>query len=84
MFAVIGGVLLGVGMLLGAFDVVRVSQATVTIIVGLGGLCLAAFLVLGEMEQGSAPGPLVEQEERGHARALGREDTPPERPAGRH
>jgi len=47
------------------------SQYVLMLIVGLGGACLAAFLVIAEAARwgGAVPGSLVEQEERGQAEA---------------
>ena len=52
LFAVLGMILIG-----GAFAnevtnfPVTLSRFVLTVIVGVGGLCLAAFLVLGELER---------------------------------
>jgi len=54
---------------------VTLSQYTLMAIVGFGGLCVAAFLVLAEFERWGrdVPGPLIEQEERDQAEAPGQQ-----------
>ena len=70
LFAVPGAVLLGGAVLNEVTNFpVTLSQYILMVVVGLGGLCLAAFLVLS-----AAPGPLVEQAEHGDAQAPGRHD----------
>jgi len=50
-FAVLGAVLIGGAVVNEITNVpVRLSQYVQMVIVGLGGLCLAAFLVLAEFE----------------------------------
>ena len=70
-FAVLGGVLIGGAAVNEITNFpVRLSTMAVMAIVAVGGLCLAAFLVLAQGESiWGVPGPLVEQEEDGQAQA---------------
>ena len=54
---------------------ITLSQYTLMAVVGLGGLCIAAFLVLTQGDSiWAVPGPLVEQEVDGEAQAADRQD----------
>ena len=74
--AILGAVLIAGAILNERFNIpVMLPQMAVAAIIAVGGLCLAAFLVLGEIERraGAVPGPLVEQEGGSHAQAPDRQ-----------
>ena len=51
-FAVLGAVLIAGGLVNEMYDIpVRLAQTTVAGILAVGGLCLAAFLAIDEMER---------------------------------